>query len=132
MADLGENAKLQGRKAEAIAWYAKAYARSEGPATRLQWGANYLAALVELAPQDEKPIEQAASQVLQDASGQPSAFELRSDRSLQKLGTKLADWNGKAQHQAVMARLHAQLTAVCAKLPAGDAQRSRCEGLIRS
>ncbi|MBP6339138.1 MAG: thioredoxin family protein [Vitreoscilla sp.] len=132
MADLGENARLQGRKAEAITWYAKAYARSEGPATRLQWGANYLAALVELAPQDEKPIEQAASQMLKDAAGQQAAFVQRSNRSLQKLGAKLAEWNGKGQHQAVIERLRAQLAPVCAQLQVGDAQRSSCEGLIKS
>jgi thiol-disulfide isomerase/thioredoxin len=132
MADLGENAKLQGRKAEAITWYAKAYAQSEGPSTRLQWGANYLAALVELAPQNETPIEQAASQMLKDAAGQQAAFFDRSHRSLQKLGTKLAEWNGQGQHQAVIERLRVQLAPVCAKLPAGDAQRSSCVGLIKS
>ncbi len=132
MADLGENAKQQGRKAEAIHWYAQAYAKSEGPATRLQWGANYLAALVELAPQDEAPIEQAASQMLKDASGQQAAFVQRSNRALQKLGAKLAEWNSQGQHQHVMARLRTQLAPVCAKLPAGDAQRSSCDGLIKS
>ena len=132
MADLGENAKLQGRKAEAIAWYAKAYAQSEGPATRLQWGANYLTALVELAPQDVLSIEQAASQMLKDAAGQQAAFLQRSNRSLQKLGAKLAEWNGPGRHQAVIERLRAQLGPVCAQLPAGDAQRSSCEGLIKS
>lgn len=132
MADLAQNAKLQGRKAEAVHWYAQAYAKSEGPATRLQWGANYLAALVELTPHDERPIEQAASQMLQDAASQQAAFFERSNRSLQKLGAKLAEWNGQGQHQPVIERLRAQLAPVCAKLPAGDVQRGSCEGLIKS
>lgn len=132
MADLAENARQQGRKADAIGWYAQAYAKSEGPATRLQWGASYLAALVELAPQDEAPIEQAASQMLKDAAGQQAVFVARSHRSLQKLGAKLAEWNAQGQHQQVIERLRAQLAPVCAKLPVGDAQRGSCEGLIKS
>lgn len=132
LADLGANAKQQGRAAEAVGWYAQAYAKSEGPATRLQWGANYLSVLVDLAPQDEKAIEQAASQMLKDASGQQAAFYERSHRSLQKLGAKLAEWNGPGRHQAVIERLRAQLAPVCAKLPAGDAQRGSCEGLIKA
>ena len=34
--------------------------KSEGPATRLQWGASYFGALVDLAPQDATRIEQVA------------------------------------------------------------------------
>ena len=132
MSSLGYNAKLQGRKAEAVDWYGQAYAKSVGPATRLQWGAGYLGALVDLTPADEKTIEQAASQILQDASGQQAAFFERSKRSLQKLGSKLAEWNSQGQHQPVIERLHMQLAPVCAKLPAGDAQRISCDGLIKS
>ena len=53
MSQLAGNAKKQGRKAEALDWYQKAYESSEGPATRLQWGSSYVSSLVELAPQDE-------------------------------------------------------------------------------
>ena len=53
----GGNAKRRGDKAEALRWYREAYEKSEGPATRLQWGASYLAALVDLAPADEAAIE---------------------------------------------------------------------------
>ena len=33
---------------EALRWYEQAFEKSEGPATRLQWGSGYLSALVEL------------------------------------------------------------------------------------
>jgi hypothetical protein len=52
MSHLGGNARQQGRKDEALRWHAQAFAKSEGPATRLQWGASYLGELVQLAPQD--------------------------------------------------------------------------------
>jgi len=131
MSQLAGNAKKQGRKAEALGWYEKAYERSEGPATRLQWGSNYLVNLIELAPQDEARIEKAASRLIQEAGAQQGAFYERSAHSMQKLGDQLVAWNAKGQHQAVLVRLRAQLAPVCAKLPAADAQRSACEGVFK-
>jgi len=115
MSQLGSNARKQGRSAEALDWYAQAFAKSVGPATRLQWGATYLAALVDLAPQDETRIENAAAQVFREAAG------------------KLAEWNGPAsRHTQALKRLRAQLVPVCGKLPAADGQKATCEGLIKA
>jgi thioredoxin-like negative regulator of GroEL len=131
MSQLGGNAKKQGRKAEALDWYQKAYETSEGPATRLQWGSSYVASLIELAPQDEARIEKAVARLIQEADGQQAAFYERSARSMQKVGDQLAAWSAKGQHRAVVERLRAQLAPVCAKLPAADAQRAACEGVLR-
>ena len=131
MNQLAGNAKKQGRKADALNWYEQAYAKSEGPATRLQWGSNYLANLVDLAPKDEARIEKTAAQLIREADGQQGAFYERSARSMQKLGEKLAAWNQMGDHKAVVERLRAQLTPVCAKLPAADAQRSTCDNVLK-
>ena len=64
MSSLAGNAKARGDKAGALRWYEEAFNKSEGPATRLQWGASYVSALVELAPQDAPRIERAASQLV--------------------------------------------------------------------
>ena len=42
MSELASNAKKRGDKAEALRWYREAFEKSEGPATRLQWGASYV------------------------------------------------------------------------------------------
>ena len=42
MHSLADNAKKRGDNAAALDWYRQAYDASKGPATRLQWGANYL------------------------------------------------------------------------------------------
>ncbi|HEX5686942.1 MAG TPA: thioredoxin fold domain-containing protein [Ideonella sp.] len=131
MSQLSGNAKKQGRKAEALSWSEQAFNKSEGPATRLQWGASYVAALVELAPQDEAKIERTVSQLIREADGQQGAFYERSARSMQKVGDRLAAWNAKGQHKAVVERLRAQLTPVCAKLPAADAQREACDKVLK-
>jgi hypothetical protein len=113
-----------------VNWYQQAYDKSVGPATRLQWGASYLTALVDLAPQDAPRIEKAARAILVDASKDQNAFYDRSARSLQRVGKKLAEWNGKGQHAASVKRIEAQLAPLCAKASAD--QRAACQGVAAS
>ena len=101
MSELASNAKKRGDKAEALRWYREAFEKSEGPATRLQWGASYVNALVDLAPADEAAIEAATAQLWSEAATQPDAFYERSARSLQKVGAKLQAWNKGGAHRAV-------------------------------
>ena len=131
MSSLASNAKKRGDKAEALRWSQEAFDKSEGPATRLQWGASYMNTLVELAPQEEARIEGAAQQLFKEAAEQPNAFYERSARSLQRVGTRLQEWNKGGAHQAVLTRLQTQLDGVCAKLPADDAGRAVCTGLLK-
>jgi thiol-disulfide isomerase/thioredoxin len=131
MSELGANARKQGRTAEALDWYRQAYEKSEGPATRVQWGASYLSALIDLAPQDDKRIEDVAKGVFTEAAAQSNAFSQRSGRSLQRVGTKLAKWNAGGKHQAVLDHLGSQLAGTCAKLPAGEPPRATCDGLLK-
>jgi len=132
MSQLGSNARKLGRKEEALNWYGQAFDKSEGPATRLQWGAGYVGALVDLAPQDATRIEKTASQLIAAAAKDTGAFEGRSVRSLQRVAGKLASWNvaGNGQPAAALKRLQAQLSAVCGKAPGG--QRAACEAVLKS
>jgi thioredoxin-related protein len=132
MSELGLNARKQGRNAEALQWYQQAFEKSEGPATRLQWGSAYLSALIDLAPNDSKRIEAAAQAVFNEAAGQSNAFDQRSGRSLQRLGAKLAKWNADGKHQAVVDHLGAQVQGICTRLPAGDPQRASCDGMFKA
>jgi thioredoxin-related protein len=132
MSQLGGNARKQGRKDEALRWYEEAFNKSEGPATRLQWGSTYFTALVELAPQDAARIEKTAAQLFNEAAQDKSAFYERSARSLQKVGSSLNSWNAKGQHSATLTRLKVQLDGVCAKVDTADKQRATCEALIKA
>ena len=137
MSQLGSQARKLGRKDEALRWYEQAFDKSEGPATRLQWGAGYFSALVELAPQEGPRIERVARQLFAEAAKDAAAFHERSARSLQRVGSKLAEWNKDGQHDAVLRRLaegqdgQPGLAAVCAKLPSADGQRATCEGIAK-
>jgi thioredoxin-like negative regulator of GroEL len=134
MSQLGGNARKQGQTGEALRWYGLAFDKSEGPATRLQWGASYLGALVDLAPQDAPRIEQVARTLFTEAGKDSAAFHERSARSLQRVAERLASWNTGGQQTAVLQRLvdgPQGLAAVCGKLDAADAQRATCESIAK-
>lgn len=132
MSQLGGNAKKQGKKLDALRWYEEAFNKSEGPATRLQWGSNYFAALIELSPEDTPRIEKAAAQLFAEAEKDPGAFYERSERSLKKVATLLGTWNKGGEQAAAVGRLKTQLDGVCGKLDGSDAKaKSACEGLMK-
>ncbi len=131
MSQLGGNAKKLGRKEEALQWYGRAYEKSEGPATRLQWGTDYLSALVDLAPKDTARIEKTASQLLAEAAKDTGAFEGRSVRRLQRAGTKLVAWNADGKQAAPLRRLQGRLDGICAKVDTAEGQRAACQGLLK-
>jgi len=131
MSELAAIARERGDKAAALRWYEQAWAASEGPATRLQWGENYLSALVELVPQDSARIEATASKLLDEAAAQPGAFYERNARALQRAGKKLRAWNAGGAHPDTMARLQRQLVGMCGRIDAADAQRATCNALLK-
>jgi thioredoxin-related protein len=130
MSGLATNAKRQGHNKEALEWYRRAYAASKGPATRLQWGASYVVALIDLAPQDAKRIESTVAGLFDEAAKDKFAFYERSGRSLAKVTAKLAGWNEMGEHQDVLVRLQAKLDTACGSLPSQDPQRKACERLL--
>jgi thioredoxin-related protein len=130
MSQLASNAKKLGKKDEALSWYQQAYDKSVGPATRLQWGASYVTALIELAPQDAPRIEKAAAQIFGEAGQDAGALHDRSGRSLQRIGKKLASWNADGKQAATMKRLQPKVAALCAK--AAAAEREMCRAILVS
>jgi hypothetical protein len=128
MSQLALNARERGDIEAALRWSQQAFERAEGPATRLQWGASYVNMLLDLAPRDEARIEAAVHRVLNEAAAQPNVFHARSERSLQRMGSKLVAWNKGAAHAAALARMRAQLVGICGALGMEDVeQRSACD-----
>ena len=131
MRQLGGNAKRLGHKEEALNWYGQAFDKSEGAATRVEWGTGYVSALLELAPADAPRIEKTVSQLLGEVGRDSSAFQGRSVRQLQRMGGKLQTWNADGKQAAVVGRLQVTLKAVCGKVNAADGQRAACESLLK-
>jgi hypothetical protein len=99
-------------------------------ATRLQWGASYVRALADLAPQSIERIERAAGSVIADIEPKPETFYQRIRAVLDRMATKLAEWNRDGQHNEAMARLRTQMDGVCDRLPPATPEQHYCEGVL--
>jgi hypothetical protein len=131
MSKLGDNARKQGKTTEALQWFGRAFETSEGPATRLQWGASYVAALVELSPKDAPRIEKTAARVLAEAAKDGAAFEGRSLRSLQRTSTALVAWSVSGKQTQPLRHWRAQLDRICQNVGGAGGQKAACQGLLK-
>lgn len=131
MGQLAGNAMRQGRTEEALRWSAEAFAKSEGPATRLQWGASHLRMLVRVSPGDTAKIESTASQLFGEAAKDPGAFYERSESALKRIAGELARWNKAPAQAAAVSRLKSQLGGLCGQLSADPRAKASCENLVK-
>jgi thioredoxin-like negative regulator of GroEL len=133
MLGLASNAKKRGDKAAALQWYEQAWKKSEGPATRIQWGVSYVSNVVDLSPTDTSRVAASAGGVIAGLEAKGETFFERNQRSLQRMAKKLAEWQGTdASRVKVVTQLKAQLAKTCGKLPAKDAGRANCEGVFNT
>jgi len=131
MSQLAGNYRRLGRNAEALQWYEQSYVKAVGPATRVQWGAGYVNALIDLAPTETARIEKAVAALLAEAAKDTAAFEGRSARSYKRVADKLAGWNTDGSKSPVLVRLQRQLDGICGKVDAADGQRATCQALLK-
>jgi thiol-disulfide isomerase/thioredoxin len=126
MLDLAELAKKAGREEEAVEWLAKAYAGARGPATRFQWGYNYLVGVLEMTPEDSARIERVGLEVIGELDGSPDAFYQRTRMRLEQLSAKLLEWGQSPERAPVVERLRTRTGEICKGLPEGDEGRKNC------
>ncbi len=112
--DLADAEEHLGNTRRALELLAEAYAKAKGPASRFQWGFNYLDGLLRLAPDDTAKIEQVGTQVLAELDG-PNRVHRRTLSRLNRLDKALQEWNTTPQRAAVMAKFRARVAQVCAK-----------------
>ena len=130
MLDLAELAKKAGREEEAVEWLAKAYAGAQGPATRFQWGYNYLVGVLEMTPEDSARIERVGLEVIGELDGSPDAFYQRTRMRLEQLSAKLLEWGQSPQRAPVVEKLRTRTGEICKGLPEGDEGRKNCEDFL--
>jgi thiol-disulfide isomerase/thioredoxin len=131
MLDLAELAKKAGREDEAVEWLARAYAGAEGPATRFQWGYNYLVGVLEMTPEDTARVERVGLEVLGELDGSPDAFYQRTRMRLEQLSAKLLEWGQAPERAPVVEKLRSRTGEICKGLPADDEGRRNCEDFLK-
>jgi len=102
MHNLAAIAKQRGDRVNAVRWYERAWDGASGAATRLQWGALYLQSLIDFAPQDVARIDQVAGALLDHIGSLPDADCQRNRTQLERIGAKLAIWNGASGNAAAL------------------------------
>jgi len=107
MSHLAGIAEKQGKLEEALDWISKAYASSEGPATRLRWGSSYVHALIRLSPNDTARIRAAGLQVAAEMSSD-NAPRGRSRSYVDQIDKALNGWASTPQRRAVAAEVIAR------------------------
>jgi thioredoxin-like negative regulator of GroEL len=128
---LGGNAAKRHDNKAALSWYEQAWRKSEGPATRIQWGAGFVGHLLELDPADAARVESAAGAVIGQLAPKSETFYERNQRSLQKMAKRLLKWEGSdPARQRSVAKIKSQLAKTCARLPAKDPGRTNCESVF--
>lgn len=126
MSSLGDYCEAMGRPDEALQWHARAYEQSRGAATRFQWGANYLQALLRLVPGDVKRVQEAGLAVLGELDA-PDAIYRRSRIRLAKLDASLRDWVKQDASRSDAARtLRERVKQTCGRLAPADPASATC------
>jgi thiol-disulfide isomerase/thioredoxin len=129
MSDLGDLEEKRGHATEALAWRERAYVESQGIATRFQWGVNYLAALLRLAPTDRERIRKVGVEVISELNG-PDRIQDRTRMRLEKIDAKLRTWNSDHRYDADISVLRSHMQGICAKLPSRDSGRESCRKFL--
>jgi thiol-disulfide isomerase/thioredoxin len=125
---LAGNAKKRGDAKSSLAWYEQAWKRSDGSATRIQWGTNYIVQILEQTPQDAGRVLSGASALIDSLPRREETFFERNARALQKMAKKLGDWRGQDESRSlVVTKIQTQLLERCRRVPAGTAGRRSCE-----
>jgi protein disulfide-isomerase len=118
--DLADVEEHLGNPQRALELLAEAYQKARGPASRFQWGYQYLDGLLRLAPDDAATIEKVGLEVIHELDG-PNRIHRRTLSRLDRLDKALRDWNNTPSRAAVVAKFRAQVSQACAKSP-GDVQ----------
>jgi thiol-disulfide isomerase/thioredoxin len=102
MHTLAAIAKRRGDPAAALDWYERAWTCAAGSATRLQWGATWLLALLDLGPDDVQRSERCAQALLAEFAAMPDAFCQRNRTQAARIAKALSGREGAGEHTAAL------------------------------
>lgn len=128
MVSLAEIEQRAGNKDVAISWLKKAYDASQGPATRFQWGANYLKGLLEMAPAETQLIQETTVRLISELQ-EGGGFFQRPKAQLQRLEGQLQEWGEAHEDEEVLSTIRNSVLAVCLA-DTQEESRKACEAFL--
>lgn len=130
MLSLAEIEQRADNKDVAISWLKKAYDASQGPATRFQWGANYLKGLLEMAPAETQLIQETTVRLISELQ-EGGGFFQRPKAQLQRLEGQLQEWGEAQEDEEVLSTIRKSVLAVCLA-DTQEESRKACEAFLES
>ena len=124
--DLADAEEHLGNNQRSLELLAEAYQKAKGPASRFQWGYQYLDGLLRLSPDDTATIEKVGTTVIGELDG-PNRIHRRTLSRLTRLDKALREWNTTPARAAVLAKLRAGVTQACAKSKGDVASETGCK-----
>ena len=123
--DWAEAEEHLGNEQKSLQLLAEAYDKARGPASRFQWGYQYLDGLLRLSPGDTANIEKVGVAVIGELDG-PNRIHRRTLSRLSKLDKSLREWNTTPQRAAVVSKLKSRVAQACAQSPGDVASETGC------
>ena len=130
MLALARWAQWQGLPAEALSWAERAWREAHGPATRFERGTAYVHMLAQLTPDAEARIEDTAIALFREAGRAKDAFFLRTTRYMRHLENYLRAWDAGGVRAPSMARIRAEVLAVCDGIAEDGPSRANCRTFL--
>ena len=130
--------KQAGNADAAIAWHKQAWDAAQGPATRIQWGSNYLFALIALSPDDIEGIRAAGTILFNELAQQKDGLHQRTSGRMNRLSRTLLAWAEPAagetttaqQRQLVLDQLRSQMDKLCSGAAPEGEGFATCESFL--
>lgn len=132
IAGMARVARKMGKEDEALALYKEAYDGASGPATRAQWGTNYLIALMEISPTEDEKIHGIFDGILTELSEQEDPIRGRTKARMQRIGKAAAQWlDGDAETRGLShAKLVTRYVTFCETAYDPGEARDSCVAMI--
>jgi protein disulfide-isomerase len=115
MSSLSDFAEREGDNAAAVEWARKAYAASQGPATRVQWAILWSNAVLRLTPEDNAAVTASAGAVIDELGKSPDSYYQRTRVKVAAWGDNLREWSDAHAGSDVLDRLRTRMAGVCDK-----------------
>ena len=114
---------------EALEWRRKAYENAIGEATRFQWGASYVRAIIRLTPENHELVMSAAMKLFDELDGDQTPFTGRNFRVLRSVSKQLNQWQLEQGDEALAKSFESRISTLCQRQTEESLELENCRSL---
>jgi thioredoxin-related protein len=114
---------------EALDWRRMAYENAVGEATRFQWGASYVRAIIRMTPENHELVMSEAMKLFDELDGDQTPFTGRNFRVLRSVNEQLSEWQLEQGDEALAESFESRISALCQRQIEGTLELENCSSL---